>query len=264
MSDLTLAPALVAGRRSPAGDAATMIGRGIRLSRRNVEAMITALMLPIMLMLLFVYLFGGALRSDGRYVDYVVPGVILLCAGFGSATTAVTVCQDMTGGIIDRFRAMDTGGTAFLAGHVAASVARNLASTALVIGVAFAIGFRSGGSAAQWLAAIGLLVLFMLALSWFAAMVGLAAGSPESANGFTFLVMFLPYPSSAFVPINTMPDWLRGFARNQPCTPIIESLRHLLRGHAAGGDAARAVLWCSGILLVSVVASAMLFRRRTK
>lgn len=260
MSDLALP---VARPRSIPRDTTTMIGRGVRLSRRNVEAMITALMLPIMLMLLFVYLFGGALRGNVPYVDYVVPGVIALCAGFGSATTAVTVCQDMKTGIIDRFRSMDVSGVAFLGGHVAASAIRNLVSTALVIGVAFAIGFRTHGSVGQWFAAAGILMLFIVALSWFAATVGLVAGSPEAAGGFTFFVMFLPYPSSAFVPINTMPSWLQGFAHNQPCTAIVDSLRQLLGGEAVGGNAIRAVSWWAGILLVSVVASAVLFRRKT-
>jgi ABC-2 type transport system permease protein len=249
--------------RSIARDTTTMIGRGVRLSRRNVEAMITALMLPIMLMLLFVYLFGGALRSEGPYVDYVVPGVILLCAGFGSATTAVTVCQDMRGGIIDRFRSMDVSGVSFLAGHVAASAIRNLVSTALVIGVAFAIGFRSHGSIGQWAAAAAILMLFIVALSWFAAVVGLFAGSPEAAGGFTFFVMFLPYPSSAFVPINTMPSWLQGFARDQPFSPVIDALRQLLSGATINDSAVRSVAWWTGILLVSVVVSAVLFRRKT-
>ena len=246
-------------------DVAVMITRDVRISRRNLDAMITALMLPIILMLLFVYLFGGALMSDGiEYVDYVVPGVILLCAGFGSATTAVTVCQDMKGGIIDRFRSMDVNGTAFLTGHVIASAARNLVSTALVIGVALAIGFRPHGSLDQWVAAGAILTMFILALSWFAATVGLIAGSPEAANGFTFLVMFLPYPSSAFVPIHTMPSWLQGFAHNQPCTPVIESLRALLGGHPADGYPLRSVLWCGAILVVAIAVSAVIFRRKIK
>jgi ABC-2 type transport system permease protein len=246
-------------------DMRTMIARGVRISSRNLDAMITALMLPIILMLLFVYLFGGALQTDGvQYVNYVVPGVILLCAGFGSATTAVTVSLDMKGGIIDRFRSMDVGGTAFLTGHVIASTVRNLVSTALVIGVAFAIGFRPHASAADWLAAMAILTLFILALSWFAATVGLIAGSPEAASGFTFLVMFLPYPSSAFVPIHTMPSWLHGFAENQPCTAVIESLRALLSGHAVGSYPVRAVFWCGGILVLSMAVSAILFQRKTR
>jgi ABC-2 type transport system permease protein len=267
MSDLALnrpVPRLSAARRSNGlRDMVTMIDRSVRLSRRNLDALITALVLPIMLMLMFVYLFGGAINTGTAYVRYVVPGVILLCAGFGSATTAVSVSQDMHNGVIDRFRSMDIGAPALLTGHVVASVVRNLASSVLVFAVALAIGFRPHASVAQWAGAVGVLVLFMLAVSWFAAMVGLLAGSPEAASGFTFFVMFLPYASSAFVPIATMPSWLHGFARHQPCTPVIESIRGLLAGHAPGSNASMAAIWCVGILIVSVVGSTFAFRRRT-
>jgi ABC-2 type transport system permease protein len=261
-----IALTLPAGR--PAGalrDTFTMIDRGVRLSRRNIEAMITSLMLPVMLMLLFVYLFGGAINTAGagRYVDYVVPGVIILCAGFGSATTAVSVSNDMTGGIIDRFRSMDLSGASLIAGHVVASVIRNAASSLLVFGVALSIGFRPHASVAQWLGVAGLLLAFMAAVSWLAATVGMLAGTPEGASGFTFFVMFVPYASSAFVPISTMPSWLHGFARHQPCTPVIEAVRALLNGHAPGSAAVTALAWCGGILAISVIASAVAFRRRT-
>jgi ABC-2 type transport system permease protein len=258
MSEVTLARPV-----APVRDTLIMIDRGVRLSRRNVEAMITSLALPVMLMLLFVYLFGGALATGTKYVNYVVPGVIILCAGFGAASTAISVSEDMKSGIIDRFRSMDIGGAAMIGGHVVASVVRNLVSTAVVFGVALAIGFRPHASALDWLGAIGLLVAFMAAISWLAAATGLFASSPEAANGVTFVVMFLPYASSAFVPVSTMPSWLRGFASNQPCTPLIEAVRSLLSGHAAGADAGRALLWCAGILLVAIVGSALAFRRKT-
>ncbi|HEX7744292.1 MAG TPA: ABC transporter permease [Micromonosporaceae bacterium] len=241
-----------------------MIDRAVRLTRRNVDAMITSLMLPVMLMLVFVYLFGGAIDTGTKYVTYVVPGVLLLCAGFGSSLTAVTVCNDMTGGIIDRFRSMDVGGAALITGHVVASTLRNLASTVLVFGVAFLIGFRPSAGPLDWLAAVGVLLLFILALSWFSAAVGLLAKTPDAAGGYTFMVMFLPYASSAFVPIDTMPSWLHGFARNQPITPIIETMRALLLDLPVGSNPARAVAWCSGIIAVSVVLSAVFFRLRTK
>ena len=243
--------------------ALTMAARSIRLSRRTVDALITSLMLPVMLMLMFVYLFGGAIETGGDYVTYVVPGVILLCAGFGSATTAVGVSQDMTGGIIDRFRSMDVGGAALLAGHVAASVLRNVASTVLVLGVAVAIGFRPHAGALDWLAVAGVLLAFVLAVSWLAAVIGLVARSPEAANGFTFVVMFLPYASSAFVPVDTMPAAIQGFAQHQPVTPVIETLRGLLLGTPVGSNPWTALAWCAGILAVSVAASGVLFRRRT-
>jgi ABC-2 type transport system permease protein len=244
-------------------NSATMAGRGLRLTRRNLDAVITSLALPVLLMLLFVYLFGGAIQTGTRYVTYVVPGVLLLCAGFGASMTAVSVTTDMTGGIIDRFRSLDVAGASVLAGHVAASVVRNLASTVLVFGVAFLIGFRPSAGPLGWLAAAGVLLLFILAISWLAAAVGLLARSPEAAGGFSFLVMFLPYPSSAFVPIDTMPTWIHGFAANQPVTPVIEALRGLLLGLPVGTSPLRAVTWCLGILVVSVAASGVLFRLRT-
>jgi len=245
-------------------EALTMIGRSVRLSRRQVDALITALMMPIMLMVVFVYLFGGAIMKDGRYVPYVVPGVIMLCAAFGSALTSVSVCTDMSTGVIDRFRSMDVRGAALLNGHVVASVARNAVSSILVFAVAFAIGFRTHASLAGWAGAIGMLLLFILAISWLAAMVGLLAPTPESANGFTFLAMFLPYASSAFVPIDTMPSWLQGFARHQPSTPIIETIRGALLGTPVGSSAGIAIAWCAGILVVSVTASTIIFRRRIR
>ena len=244
-------------------DALTMSGRSIRLSMRHLDALITSLLLPVMLMLMFVELFGGAIETGAtKYVTYVVPGVILLCAGFGSATTAVSVSQDMTGGIVDRLRSMDVGGPAVLAGHVAASVVRNVASTLLVFGVALVLGFRPHAGPLDWLAVAGVLLAFVVAVSWMAAAIGLAAGSPEAANGFTFFVMFLPYASSAFVPVDTMPSWLQGFAEHQPVTPVTETLRGLLLGTPVGSAPWTALAWCAGILAVSVVASAALFQRR--
>jgi ABC-2 type transport system permease protein len=259
----TYALRLPARPRSVLSDWATMAGRSLRMARRNVDVLMTSLLLPVLILVLFVYLFGGAIETGTRYVTYVVPGVLLLSAGFGASMTAVSVTNDMTGGIIDRFRSMDVAGAAILAGHVAASVIRNLASTVLVFAVAFAIGFRPSAGPLDWLAALGVLVLFIGALSWLSAAVGLLARSPEAAGGFSFLVMFLPYPSSAFVPIDTMPTWLHGFANNQPVTPVIETLRGLLLGLPVGTSPARAVAWSLGILVASVAVSGVLFRRRT-
>ncbi|MEV1144232.1 ABC transporter permease [Micromonospora sp. NPDC049799] len=252
MSELTVRPA----------DTLVMVGRCVRLSRRNTDALLTSLLLPVILMLLFVYLFGGAIDTGSAYVTYVVPGVLLLCAGFGAASTAVSVTTDLTNGVVERFRTMDVGATAILFGHVAASVVRNTVSTVLVLAVAVAIGFRPAVDPLRWLAAAGVLLLFLLAVSWLSAAFGLLARTPEAANGFTFLVMFLPYPSSAFVPVETMPSWLRGFADHQPVTPVIETLRALLLATPAGSAPARAVAWCLGILVVSVALAGVLFRRR--
>ncbi len=264
MSDALVAPTPT-GRRAASAPVrlATMAGRAVRLSARQIDAMITALLLPIMLMLMFVYLFGGAIHTGTRYVTYVVPGILLLCAAFGAATTAVSVSQDMTGGIMDRYRSMDVGGAAVISGHVVASLIRNAASTLLVFGLAFLIGFRPAARPGQWLGAVAVLLLFILAMSWLAAATGILAGSPEAANGLTFLLAFLPYPSSAFVPISTMPAGLRPFAENQPVTPVIETVRGLLLGVPVGTYPWRAVAWCAGILAVSVVLSAWLFHRRT-
>jgi ABC-2 type transport system permease protein len=248
--------------RSALADAVTMSGRSLRMARRNVDVLLTSLLLPVLIMLLFVYLFGGAIETGTRYVTYVVPGVLLLSAGFGAASTAVSVTTDMTGGIIDRFRSLDVAGASVLAGHVAASVVRNLASTVLVFGVAFLIGFRPSAGPLDWLAATGILVLFIMAISWLSAAFGLLARSPEAAGGFTFLVMFLPYPSSAFVPIETMPGWLHGFAENQPVTPVIETMRGLLLGLPVGSSPWKALAWSLGILVASVAVSGVLFRRR--
>jgi ABC-2 type transport system permease protein len=240
-----------------------LTGRCVRISLRQLDALITALVLPVLLMLMFVGLFGGAIDVGTRYVQYVVPGVIVLCAGFGSATTAVSVAQDMRSGMVDRLRAMDVGGRAILAGHVAASVVRNAITTAVVIAVALAIGFRPGATVGEWAAAAGVLLAFMFAVSWLAAAIGLLARSPEAANGFSFLVSFLPYPSAAFVPVATMPGWIQGFAGAQPVTRIVESLRGLLLG-APGGSTAVALAWCACIALASIVAAGVLFRSRAE
>ena len=254
-------PSLAAPR--PLTDSLTMAGRSLRMTRRQLDALLMSLMMPIMLMLVFVYLFGGAIQTGTRYVTYVVPGVMLLCAGFGAATTAVSVAGDLNGGIIDRFRSMDVSGTSVLNGHVAASVVRNLASTVMVFGVAFLIGFRPHADASAWLAAVGILLAFVLAISWLAAAFGVLAKSAEAASGFTFFIMFVPYASSAFVPIDTMPSWLHGFARYQPVTPVIETLRGLLLDRPVGDSPWQALAWCGGILIGSIALASVLFRRRT-
>jgi ABC-2 type transport system permease protein len=239
-----------------------LVTRAFRLSLRNVDGMMTALVLPVLLMLMFVYLFGGAINTGTRYVDYVVPGVLLVCVGFGSGTTAVTVAHDLAGPIIDRFRSMDVRGEALIGGHVLASVARNLVSAALVVAVAFAIGFRPHADAAHWLLAVGVLALFVLALSWLAAAIGIVARSPEAAQGIAFLVSFLPYVSSAFVPIHTMPTVLQSVARNQPATAVIDAIRASLIGGDVGAEAWHAVVWSLGIIAFSIALSGVLYRRR--
>ena len=267
MPELALGrPAAIPAGPVPVASALTrgqvMIGRCLRVGSRNVDAVITSLVLPVALMLMFVYLFGGAIRTGTAYVTYVVPGVLVLCAGFGSALAAVRVCEDMNGGIVDRLISMNVGGVAILAGHVVASALRNLISSALVLGVAFAIGFRADASPAAWLTAAGILLAFILAVSAVSVVIGLLVTSPEAANGCTFALLFLPYPSSAFVPIATMPTWLQGFARHQPATPVIESVRGLLLHQPLETQPWTALAWCGGICALAVVGSAVAFQHR--
>jgi len=211
-----------------------------------------------------VHLFGGAIQTGTeRYVNYVVPGVLLLCTGYVSALTATGVTEDMQEGIIDRFRSMDVSSAAVLTGHVAASVVRNVMAAVSMLTVAFLIGFRPTATPLEWLAAAGVLLLFVSAVSWVAAAFGLLARTPEGAGGLSFFLMFLPYPSSAFVPIETMPTWLHGFAEHQPATPVIETLRGLLMGAPIGDSAWLAVAWCAAITVVSITLAAVLFRHRT-
>jgi ABC-2 type transport system permease protein len=260
-------PALTLGpprRRSWANPATpALLTRGLRLSLRNIDGLITALALPVMLMLMFVYLFGGAIDTGSHYVDFVFPGVMLVCVGFGAGSTAVTVAQDMTNGVIDRLRSMDVSARSLINGHVVASVVRNIAASLVVFGVAEAIGFRSHAQPRAWLAAAAILALFVLALSWLAAAIGIVARSAEAANGIMFFVAFLPYPSSAFVPVSTMPRWMQGFARNQPSTQVIDTIRGLLDGGPVAGHAVAAVAWGVGIIVASVLAAGLLFSRRT-
>jgi ABC-2 type transport system permease protein len=254
----------------PTTDVSVMIGRCVRRSLRDPEAFFTALMLPVILMLLFVYVLGGAMAAagDGQYAQYVVPGLIVLCAGHGAGTTAVAVATDMSNGIVDRFRSMPIASSSVLAGHVIASLARNLLATALVIGAGLAVGWRPSGGPAQWVAAIAMIVAFILAMSWLAAAAGLLVGSPEAANSVTLVMMFLPYLSTAFVPAATMTRVLRPIAANQPLTPVIETMRGLWMGHTSTGasvghEALLAVIYCAAILAVSVAAASYLFRHRT-
>ncbi len=244
-------------------DVLTLGARCLRLSSRQVDALVTAVLMPVLLMVIFVELFGGAIHTGSRYVTYVVPGALLLCIDFGSALTAVSVCQDTSGGIVDRFRAMNVRGAALLGGHVIASILRNAVSTVIVIAVALALGFRPRADFVHWLAAAGVLVAFVATVSWLAAAIGLLTRSPEAANGSTVFFTLLPYASSAFVPVRTMPHWLQSFAQHQPITPLTETLRGLLLGTPIGSDPWTGLAWCAGILLTAMAAASILFTRRT-
>ena len=244
-------------------DAGIMIGRSLRHAMRGIDSLLIGVLLPALLLLLFVYVFGGAIAPDGRYLTYVVPGIVLVCAGYGAAGVAVPVANDMTTGVIDRFRSLPILPSAVLIGHVSASVIRNLFSTVLVLSVAFAIGFRPVAGPVEWLVAMGVLVLFIAAMSWVAVCFGLIASSVESASSFSFVILFLPYLSSAFVPVETMPPVLRGFAGNQPLTPMIETLRGLMIGAPVAGEAWVAVAWFGAILVIGYAIAGRLFARRT-
>jgi ABC-2 type transport system permease protein len=256
--------------RDTLSDAATMIGRSVRLATRDVDSMITAAVLPVVILLMFTFVFGGAIDVGVDYVQYATPGIILLCAGFGAANTAMAVEQDMSGGMVDRLRSLPMRPWTFVLGHVVASLAKTMITTAVVFGVALAIGFRPTAGVLGWLGAVGLLMLFVHAIAWAAAFTGVMVKSPDAAGGFSFLVMFLPYVSSAFVPVDTMPSWLRGFAQHQPVTPLIESVRGLLVpgspgavvGDELGSTALLAVVWTVGIAAVFAVAAGVAFRKR--
>ena len=227
----TATPYRPPGRRdaaAPFRDWLTMSGRSLRMSRRNIEGLMTSVAAAGVLMLIFVYLFGGAIHTGTAYVTYVVPGVLVCCARIRLRDDCRERVPDMTTGIIDRFRSMDVSGAAVLAGHVVASVARNAVSTALVLGVALLIGFRPHAMPFAGSPPPASCCCSFSPSPGCPPQSACFAKSPEAANGFTFLAQFLPYPSSAFVPIPTMPIWIRGFAPYQPVTPVIQSIRGLL------------------------------------
>ena len=238
------------------------VGRSMRHSLRDGESLLMAILLPVILMLMFTWVFGGAIDPSGAYVDYVVPGIILTCAGFGASSTAVYVANDMRTGIIDRFRTMPLRASAVLTGHVVASLLRNLVATAVVIGVGVLVGFRPEADLAGWLGVAALIALYILAITYLFAAIGLAAGSPEGANGYGFALLFLPYLSSAFVPVESMPAWLQPVAAHQPITPIVDTIRGLLTDAPLQAEPWWAVGWCLVILAIAVAWGSWLFRRK--
>jgi len=241
---------------------AVFVERSLRHSLRDGESLLMAIMLPVLLMLMFTFVFGGAIDPSGAYVDYVVPGIILTCAGFGAASTAVYVANDMRTGIIDRFRTMPLRAGAVLTGHVVASLARNLVATSIVITVGVLVGFRPTATPLEWLALAGIIALYILAITYLFAAIGLAAHSPEGANGYGFILLFVPYLSSAFVPIASMPAWLQPIAGNQPITPIVETIRGLLMDAPLADEPWWAIGWCLLIFAIAVAWGAWLFRRK--
>jgi ABC-2 type transport system permease protein len=249
-----------------ARDSATMLKRNLLHTVRYPVTLIVSLGVPAMLLLLFVGVFGGALGAGAvpagaKYIDYVLPGILLMSVGYGASSTAQAVNRDMTEGIIDRFRTMAIVRSSVLTGHVVGALLRTLVSAVLLVGVALLMGYRSHADAAEWLAAAGLVALLTIALSWLAVAVGLAAGNVEGTSGFALLVQLLPFVSSAFVPTGTMSTGVRWFAHNQPFTPVIDSLRGLLIGTPIGHSGLIAVAWCVGLTLAGFLWAGALFRR---
>jgi ABC-2 type transport system permease protein len=237
-----------------ARDCATMLRRDARHSLRYPAMTISGIMVPAFLMLLFVGVFGDALRAGlggagraGHYVDYLAPGIIVMTAGTSAAATAINVCTDVGEGIIARFRTMDISRASVLTGQVLGSLARTLISGALVVAVAVGLGFRPTATPLAWLSAAGMFALLTLALAWLTIAFGLLAKTPAGANSLSLIPEFLPFISSAFVPVATMPAGARWFAEHQPFTPVIETLRGLLTGTPIGSSAPVAIAWCAVI-----------------
>ncbi len=266
MSTVSPTSASASARWNPAPltDTAVMVGRSMRHAVREPEVLVLGISLPVGIMLLMTIVLGGAMDTGGEYIDYVVPGVLLLVGGYGAAQTAVSVTRDMSEGIVARFRTMPIQPSAVLTGHVLASVLRNLVSLALSLATALARGFRATARAAGWLAVVGLIALYILAISWLATAAGLMVTSVEAASSITFALLFLPYLSSAFVPVETLPGWLHGFAEHTPFTPIIETIRALLFDQPTTGSLVPAVVWLVGLLTVGVIGSAVLWRRSVR
>ncbi|WP_068021235.1 ABC transporter permease [Nocardia mexicana] len=241
-----------------------MVRRCLRRTVRSRDTLLISVLLPVLIMLLFVYVFGGAIEVDMPYIAYVVPGIVLLCTGFGASITATTVAQDVRGGAIDRFRTLPAFRQALLAGHVGEGVVRNLGVIGVLFLVALMLGFRPRAGFFAWLAVFGMVVLLVHAVTWIAVALGLLARNPEAAGGFTYAIMFIPYISSAFVPVATMPGWLRGFAEHQPATPVIGVVRGLLTGTPVGSAGLFAVLWCVALAALGFACAARLFERASK
>ncbi|CAM3739518.1 ABC transporter permease [Kibdelosporangium persicum] len=226
-------------------DSALMLGRNLRHTLRNPSTLFGSLLVPIILILVFVYILGGAFTAGGEYVDYIAPGGLVLTMGYGVASTAIAVANDMADGIIARFRTMAISRAAVLTGHVVGSSLRTVVCVALVIGVLLIMGFRPSAGFAEWLGVAGVVVMMALATSWLTVAFGLAAKTVEGASFATFPLVFLPFISSAFAPTNTMPAAVRWFTDNQPFTPVIETLRGLLIGTPIGDSWIWAVIWCA-------------------
>jgi ABC-2 type transport system permease protein len=244
-------------------DTAVLTGRTLRHVTRSVDTIITTAITPIAMMLMFVYVFGGAIDTGPvRYVDYMLPGILLITIASGIAYTALRLFTDLASGIFERFQSMPIARAGVLWAHVLTSLVANLISLIVVVAVALLMGFRSGAGILAWLAITGILLLFILALTWIAVLAGLSAKTAEGGGAFAYPLMFLPFLSSAFVPTATMPGPVRWFAENQPVTSIVNTIRALFAEQPAGGDIWTALAWCAGILVVAYVFAMLAYRRK--
>jgi ABC-2 type transport system permease protein len=245
------------------GDTALLTGRTMRHITRSLDTILTVAITPIALMLLFVYVFGGAIRTGPHhYVNYLLPGILLITIGMGISYTSLRLVTDMQSGIFERFQSMPIARSSVLWAHVLTSVVSNLISLALVVLVALLMGFRSGAGASAWLAVAGILVVFTLALTWLAVIAGLTAKTPDGAGAFAYPLIFLPFISSAFVPTNTMPAPVRAFANNQPVTSIVATIRDLFAQQPVHTDIWTALAWCLGILIVAYALAMATYHRK--
>jgi ABC-2 type transport system permease protein len=245
-------------------DTAVLTKRSLRHIGRSPDTIITTAITPIAMLLLFVYVLGGAINAGaGSYVNYLLPGILLITVASGVAYTAFRLFTDVSSGIVERFGSMPITRSALLWSHVLTSVVANLTSLVLVVLVAVAMGFRTGAGVFAWLAVLGLMVLFTLALTWLAVIPGLTAKSVDGVSGFSYPLIFLPFISSAFVPTSGMPGPVRWFAEHQPVTSIVNTIRNLYAVRPVGNDGWIALAWCLGLLLIAVAIATRTYRART-
>lgn len=244
-------------------DTTTLLGRSLRHIRRSPDTIITTAAMPIAFLLLFVYVFGGAIDTGGvKYVDYLLPGILLITVASGVSYTAYRLFMDVSGGIFERFQSMPIARSAVLWGHVLTSLVANLAALVLVVVVAVAMGFRSEAGVLAWLAIAAIITLFTLTLTWLAVIPGLTARSPDAVSGFSFPLIFLPFVSSAFVPTSRIPGPVRWFAEHQPVTSIVDTIRNLYAQAPIGTGIWTALGWCVGLLIVTYGFALRVYHRK--
>jgi len=245
------------------GGTAALTGRSLRHITRSPDTIITTTIMPIAFLLLFVYVFGGAINTGtDSYVNYLLPGILLITIATGISYTAFRLFLDMKSGIFERFQSMPIARSSVLWAHVLTSLVANLVSVVVVVLVAVLMGFHSGAGVLDWLAVAGILMLFTLALTWLAVIPGLTAKSPDGASAFSYPLIFLPFISSAFVPTDSMPGAVRTFAENQPVTTIVNTIRDLLTQQPVGTDIWIALAWLVGILIVAYTFAMATYRRK--